>query len=211
MNKKKYILMPMGMIAVVFYFAHIIIGQLLWKEYNPITTDISTLTSIGAPNRLLLIGFTAIYGIALLLFFIGMIIKSNKEYHKITSSGWIVLLIMNLVSMTGYGLFPLSTDKTALNFTNTMHIVVTIIVVITTIAGSFLLAYGYLKKEKMKKLGNFIFISAILITLFGMLNPIGMANHWNILGLSERAVIFTLQILIFIISFYYTFQKRSAS
>ena len=36
-----------------------------------------------------------------------------------------------------------------------MHIAVTVVIV-TTIAYSFILTYGYLKQEKMQKLDNFI-------------------------------------------------------
>ncbi len=50
-----------------------------------------------------------------------------------------------------------------------MHIAVTVAVV-TTIASVFTLAYEYLVKEKMKNLGKFILIMAIIITLCGMMN-----------------------------------------
>ncbi|WP_419725669.1 hypothetical protein [Terrisporobacter petrolearius] len=56
----------------------------------------------------------------------------------------------------------------------------------------------------MKELGNFILIMAIIITLCGMMNPISMKIGLNILGLTERLVIYSLQILIFVLSIYYT-------
>ncbi|MEW9077041.1 hypothetical protein [Terrisporobacter glycolicus] len=61
-----------------------------------------------------------------------------------------------------------------------------------------------LTQEKMKELGNFILIMAIIITLCGIMNPISMKIGLNILGLTERLVIYSLQILIFVLSFYYT-------
>ncbi len=204
---KKFILLsaPFGMIGVIAYMAHIVIGQLLWPDYNWITTDISTLTAINAPNRELLLVFTTIYGIFMLIFVLGMIFKSFKDYNNPLKLGYCVLLLMNLVSIFGYNIFPLSEDKTIMNFNNMMHIVVTIIVVFTTITASYLLAYGYLKQEKSIKLGKFILVMAIIITITGALNPIAINNHLNILGLTERAVIFSLQIMIFYLSTYYTF------
>lgn len=207
MRKIENIAMPLGMVGVIAYFLHTFIGQLLWSEYNPITTDISSLTALGAPNRNLLLFFTAVYGVATILFVIGMIIKSFRKYHSAVRIGWIVLLVMNLVSMFGYSLFPLTGDKTVMTLGNTMHIVVTVIVVLTTITAGYVLAFGYLREEKMKKLGMFALIMSIIITLTGALNPIGMANNWNILGLTERAVIYSLQLMIFAFSAYYTFSK----
>ena len=201
-------LFPLGMISVLFYFTHVFLGQMLWKEYNPITTDISSLTAEGAPNANLLRIFTLIYGICFVIFTIGLVVKSFKKYHLITKIGYIIFLLMAIVSVVGYSLFPLTEDKSNMNFQNIMHIVVTILVVFTTLVSLCLISIGYLKKEKIFSLGRISLSAAILISIFGALNPIGMANNWNILGLTERLVIFTLQAFIFYLSFMYTFKIK---
>lgn len=207
MRKIENITMPLGAVGVIAYFLHTFIGQFLWSEYNPITTDISSLTAVDAPNRNLLMVFTTIYSVATILFVIGMILKSFRKYHIAVRIGWLIFLVMNLVSMFGYSLFPLTGDKAEMTLGNFMHIVVTVIVVFTTIAAGFVLAYGYLKQEKMKTIGLFTLVMSIIITITGALNPIGMANNMNILGLTERAVIYTLQLMIFVFSAYYTFSR----
>jgi len=199
-----------GMIAVIFYFIHVFLGQLLWDIYNPITTDISSLTAVGAPNTELLGIFTLIYGVCMVIFAIAMVIESfDKKYNFITKLGFIVLLVMSIISLVGFGLFPLAPDKTTLNFQNMMHIIITGITVLLTIIFLFLLGIGFLKKEKFKKLGKITLGVGILIIIFGTLNPISMALGLNILGLTERLVIFTLQIFIFFLSFIYTFNMSS--
>ena len=203
-SKLEEFFMPLGMIGVVAYMIHIILGNILWHEYNPITTDISSLTADGAPNSSLLRIFTTIYGICMILFTLGMIVKSLKKYHLATRVGYTILLGMEVISLFGYSALPLVGDKTVMNFQNMMHIAVTVAVVITTITSAFTLAYGYLSQEKMKNLGKFILIMAIIITLCGMMNPISMLMNLNIMGLTERLVIYSLQILIFVLSFYYT-------
>lgn len=200
----KKIFFSLGMIGTLFYLVHTILGNILWKEYNPITTDISSLTAIGAPNANLLSIFSSIYGICILLFIIAMLFKSFKEYHILVRIGYLLLFIMGLTSFVGYNLFPLEGDKTVMTFNNMMHIVVTVIVVFTSIGSGFFLAFGYMKQEKLLKLGKIILIFSILITCFGLLNPINMASGWNILGLTERLVIYTLHSLIFYLSFIYT-------
>lgn len=207
MKYTKYFL-PLGMISAVFYFIHVFLGQILWKEYNPITTDISSLTADGAPNASLLRVFAAIYGICFLMFTLSMAVKAFTEYHRVTRIGYVMFFLMALATVIGYSLFPLTGDKTVMNFQNMMHILVTVIVVFTTILSLFLLAFGYLRKEKLKSLGRVCLAAAILITVFGATNPLGMSLKLNILGLSERLVIFTLQLFVFFLSFLYTFHIK---
>ena len=40
-EKLERFLMPLGMVGVIFYLVHTILGNILWPEYNPITMDIS--------------------------------------------------------------------------------------------------------------------------------------------------------------------------
>jgi len=203
--KFQRILSSLGMIVAIFYFIHVFLGQILDKTHNPITTDISSLTAVGAPNSELLTIFTTIYGTCLIIFAIYMFSKSFNEYHKITTIGYGFLLIMAILSTIGFYFFPLASDKTALNFQNTMHIAITGITVLLTILYLSLVSYGYLKKDKLRSIGIVSLIAIILILIFGVVNPISIALSLNILGLTERTVIFTLQAYIFSLSFIYTF------
>ena len=201
---------PFGMAGVVFYLIHTGLGRILWPEYNPVTMDISSLTAQNAPNADLLRVFTTIYGICMLVFVAGMIAKAFRQYNRAVRAGYLILIAMELVSVFGYALFPLTGDKTVMTFQNMMHIVVTVIVVFTTIASGFFLAAGYRKEAGTRKLGNFLLVMAILITVAGMSNPIGMGAGLNILGLTERLVIYSVQLMIFVLSAYYTFGRREA-
>ncbi len=202
------LLMPLGMISAFFYFLHVFLGQMLWKEYNPITTDISSLTADGAPNADLLRVFTLIYGVCFLVFTLGMILRTWKENHIVTRIGYILFFVMAVTTVVGYNLFPLTGNKNEMNFQNMMHIIVTVIVVFTTILSIFIIAFGYLKKDKLKILGRICLLTAFLITIFGATNPIGMGLQLNILGLSERLVIYTLQLFVFFLSFLYSFDIK---
>lgn len=208
MKKIEKFLIPLGMVSSLVYVIHTILGNILWEEYNPVTMDISSLTAVGAPNRELLSVFTTIYGICAILFALVMFKKAFVEKDKMIKMGWFIFLIMELVSYFGYMFFPLTGDKTEMTFGNLMHIVVTIVVVFSTIASGFVLACGYLKNQSYKKLGRFMFVMAFLITFFGMLNPIGMSCEWNVLGLTERLVIYLLQLMTFVVSGYFSMQIK---
>ncbi|MBZ9571634.1 DUF998 domain-containing protein [Methanobrevibacter sp. TMH8] len=197
-------LMPFGMIATIFYFFHVFLGQIIWEGYNPITTDISTLTAVGSPNVELLSIFTFFYGLFLIFFSIGMVVKFFRGNNNLIKIGCSLLLIMSVISFIGFAFFPLSVDKTAINFQNMMHIIITGIVVVLTISYQFFIAFGFLK-DKFKALGLISLILAILTVLFGFLTPLSLSFGLNIIGLTERLVIFTILIYIFFLSMVYTF------
>jgi hypothetical protein len=205
MRKFERIAIPLGMLGILIYLAHTLLGRMLWAEYNPVTMDISSLTAEGAPNAGFLRVLTTVYGLCMIAFATGMMLKAFRKFGALVRAGSVTLLAMEVVSMFGYMLFPLSGDKTVLTFGNLMHIVVTVIVVLTTIACGFLLAAGYLKREKLTSLGRFTLVMAILITLTGMTTPIGMASGWNLLGVTERLSIYSLQAMLFVLSAYFTF------
>ena len=202
-------LMPFGMIGVISYFIHVFLGQFLWEDYNPITTDISSLTANGAPNAELLGVFTFIYGICFLFFALGMLLIAYEKYHKITKIGFFIFFIMSFVSLIGFSFFPLTSDKLAMNFQNMMHYLTTAIVVLSTIISLYFIGYGYLKQEKLKKLARVTLATVSLIALFGFFNPLAMAFQLDILGLTERLVIFTLLIFTFFLSLIYSFNVNS--
>jgi hypothetical protein len=124
MKKIEKFLIPLGMAGVLFYFLHTVLGNILWPEYDPITMDISSLTAEGAPNAQLLRVLSLIYGICMILMVIGLVINAFKRYNGKLKTGCVILLIMQVTSAFGYNLFPLTGDKTEMNFQNMMHIIV---------------------------------------------------------------------------------------
>lgn len=207
MNKKLNtiigFLMLIGMLSFVIYISYAMLGNYLWAEYNPITTDISSLSAVGAPNQNILNPFIMIYGICFLTFtftytFWVFYDKKNRNF-KI---GAILLLLMSIISAFGYNLFPLVGDKTQMTFQNLMHILVTVAVVFLSIAALYFTAVGNLKNKERKKFGMVLIILATIFTVLGATNPIGMAMNLNILGLTERLAIYSLHFIIGIIGIY---------
>lgn len=162
---------------------------------------ISDLTAVTAPNAQLLSVMTSIYGILTLAFSIALYSLLKRHVSRTLRSGLLLLILMEAVSFFGYLLFPLkSVGVEQLSFQNIMHIVVTVIVVVTTIGSTFLLGIGFLKIQRMKKLGLCILTGAVVITLSGASTGFVIANDLPIIGLIERINIFTLLAIIFILS-----------
>lgn len=193
-----------GLLGVIAYTAHVVLGGILWKEYNPITQSISELTGNGAPNAALLSIFTTIYGILVVIFSVCVYINFKTMRVKRTALiGAVLLIIMEVTSLVGYSLFPLNQQQgvSLMDFQNIMHLAVTGVVVICTIGSGYFIGIG-LRRSGIKGIGLFIIICSIVITVFGAFTPISMGAGLPVSGLAERINIFSLQLWISVLSVY---------
>lgn len=94
MNKQvsRYFLLS-GLLGVLFYFLHILIGGILWSGYNHLIQPISDLTASGAPNRSILLIFTTIYGLLCIFFAINVVRYSKEYFNKLTLIGAIIFYV----------------------------------------------------------------------------------------------------------------------
>lgn len=193
-----------GLLGVIAYTAHVILGGILWKEYNPVSQSISELTGNGAPNAAFLTIFTTIYGILVVIFSVCVYLRfRSMKVRNAALTGAVLLIIMEATSLIGYWLFPLNQQQgvTLMDFQNIMHLVVTAVVVICTIFSGYFIGIG-LRKSGHKGIGLFIIICSIIITVFGAFTPISMGAGLPVSGLAERINIFSLQLWIAVLSVY---------
>lgn len=205
MGKKSFwgILSLCGIIGVAFYTLHVVLGGFLWQGYSHMSQAISELTGEGAPNAQMLRTLTTVYGILMIIFSATVIINFKAmKVKKLAMTGAVLLIIMETVSLIGYGLFPMNEAQSVSSFQNIMHIVVTAVVVLCTICSGYFVGIGLRKTEGMKSIGTFILVCSIVITVFGAITPAAMANGWPFSGLTERINIFTLQIWLSVLSVY---------
>ncbi|MDP2235587.1 MAG: DUF998 domain-containing protein [Bacteroidales bacterium] len=194
------ILLSSGMLAVVIYLLHILIGGYLWKTYSHLQQPISDLTATGAPNRFLLLLFTNIYGALALIFAVSFTFFEGNEHRKLVFWGGISFIILHLVSIS-YSFFPQDLPGAEPSFAGMMHLAVTFVIVPFTILTPLLIGYGLKKEKAWKALGNFSLICGMLIIVFGGLSGFFFAKELPYFGLVERINIGILQIWTFILSY----------
>lgn len=189
-----------GALSVAVYLAHVVLGGLLWPEYSHIRQMISDLTGDGAPNAAMLRVFTTIYGVLACIFSVSLLMSFRAlQVRRAARIGAVLLIIMEVSSLVGYGLFPLS-ESAEMNVQNVGHIVVTAVVVLTTVTCGFFIAAGLLKTDGFKKLGVFMLVCSCVMVVAGLMTPVTMATGWPIGGLVERINILTLQLWILVLS-----------
>ena len=198
--------MMTGMIAVCLYFLHIIIGSILWKEYDNLKQPISDLTASGSPNRNLLLIFTNVYGFMAIVFALSFTILESRKHNRLVLWGGILFVILHCISLS-YAFFPEDLPNHAMTFSGTMHIIVTALIVPFTILTPILIGLGYMKEQVWKRFGYKSIITGLLILVFGGTTALFFAFKWPYFGLIERINICTLQSWTFYFSFRLTFVK----
>ena len=195
MKNKKLInwLCLSGVISIIFYLLHDIIGAMNYSGYNWMSQAVSDLTSTDAPSFVVASGFVTVYKILNCLCCALLCILIKNEDKKTLRLGVYLFSIMNFISAIGYALFPLSSAGYDGSLQSFIHVyILTTLVVILSIISLVLIAIGSFK-SKYKLLG----ISAIISLVLMFIGAVGSANvSKDIFGIVERfstysAVVFT--------------------
>lgn len=181
-----------GLLSILFYFLHDIIGAQHYPGYEWMRQAVSDLTATDAPSFAVASGYSNVYHIfcCLCSAFLCILVRNERKVFK---AGIYLFSLMNAVSAIGYSLFPLSGsgyDGSAQSF---VHVyVITILVVLLSIISLILIAIGSFKNKK--RLLGILSIAALFCMFFGAAGSAAMPKE--IFGVIERfstysAVIFT--------------------
>lgn len=183
-----------GVISILFYVLHDIIGAMNYPGYNWMSQAVSDLTATDSPSFVISSGFVTVYKILNCLCCALLCILTKNENKKL-KIGIYLFSIMNFISAIGYALFPLSSSGFDGSIQSIIHVyVLTVLVVLLSIISLILIAVGSFKGENRHKfLGIFSTISLVLM----FIGAVGSQNvPKEIFGVIERfstysAVIFT--------------------
>jgi len=181
-----------GVFAFVFYALHVLYGTKNYPGYDWIKQAVSDLTATDAPSYIIASRFTALYGALSCLCCVILCLLLHNGESKVFRIGIIFYTIMNWVSFVGYTSFPLSSSGYKGTFQDIMHFyVVTISVVVLSIASLVLIIVGGLKKNNHIVIG----VLAILALASMFFGSIGMGIFSKeIFGLLERFSVFSVVI-----------------
>ncbi len=176
-----------GPLAFVFYVLHDLLGSLHYPGYNPLTQAVSDLTAASAPSRWIAQPLSSCYGF---LSVICSVLACFYLYRKVNKTQWIGLLVfvfMNLSSAVGYAIFPLSEAGAPDGFQNQMHIVVTIVVVVSSIVSLILITVG----SRMKSGDSALGVAALPAFLLMLAGAIGTnVVPAGVFGIVERLSVY---------------------
>lgn len=181
-----------GILSVVFYLLHDIIGAANYPGYQWTKQAVSDLTALDAPSFSIARALSGIHGIftGICCAFLCVMLADTRKSLKI---GVFLFTAMHGVSAIGYSLFPLSGSGYDGSVQSFIHVyIVTVLVVILSIASLTLIAVGSFRDHR-KGLG-FLSLAALAGMFFGAVGSMNVPKE--IFGVVERfstysAVVFT--------------------
>lgn len=199
-------LTTLGMLGVLAYVLHVMLGGVLWKGYSHLMQPISDLTASGAPDRALLGYILNVYAVCMIIFGISAFMYIRRYNSKVANVGIGMFTIMQLISAS-YGFFPEDLKGNPLTFLGLMHYVVTAAIVPLTILSPLLVGIGFRKIPQFKVYSMYSILTSIVIFLAGGISVIIAVNSLHYFGLVERINIGTLELWIFVMSFRFFTEK----
>jgi len=149
-----------GVIGLVFYILHDIVGAMYYPDYDWMSQAVSDLTATTAQSFVIASGLSSIYGIFNCLCCAMVCVAVQDRVGRIFRLGVYLFTAMNFISAVGYALFPLSESGYAGRFQDIMHLyVVTALVVVLSITSLILIAVGGFKSKVNKPLAVISLIS----------------------------------------------------
>lgn len=172
----------LGIVSLLSYTAMVLFSPLAYPGYDWLSMAVSDLSAEGAPSRELAGQLNALYGPCGLVSIMAVCVGVSGCKSKVMKLGIYSFAAMEWVSSVGYDLFPWVSDAPASNPQNVMHLGVTVLVVVLSLAALVLVAIGA-GKEQIKSLK----IWAVVCLVSMLLGPIGTALLPKaVFGLFER-------------------------
>ena len=181
-----------GILNVVFYLLHDVIGAVNYPGYEWTRQAVSDLTALDAPSFPIARALSGIHGTftGICCAFLCVMLANARKSLKI---GVWLFAAMHGVSAIGYSLFPLSGSGYDGSVQSFIHVyIVTVLVVVLSIVSLILIAVGSFREHR-KALG-LLSLAALACMFFGAVG--GMTLPKEIFGVAERfstysAVVFT--------------------
>ena len=182
-----------GIISLLSYSAMVIFSPLAYPGYDWLTMAVSELSAVGAPSEKLASQLNCLFGpcglVSIMAVCLAMVfVKSNA-----LKTGVYLFAAMEWVCSVGYTMFPWSENS----FQNTMHLIVTVLVVVLSVVSLILIGIGSLKEE-LQSLSFWSFICLFMM----LMGPVGMNLFPSLFGLFERFSTFSAVIFNCILGIY---------
>ena len=193
-----------GVIAAIFYLRHVIVGRMVWSDYNPLIQPISDLTAVSSISQPVASRILWGYNIFNLLF-CGVLLVFFKSFfpiNKMFYSGLVLKTLAELLSTFGYKVFPLADTTWGNSFQNIMHYAITAVIVFSYIVLSILLAIGLSKAKTYPMMTRFLKIFSIIFIASGFFTVLATQVLPSYIGLIERVNLYSLMVLNVVLAFW---------
>lgn len=171
-----------GFISLLSYTAMVLFSPLAYPGYDWMSMAVSDLSAVGAPSADLARQLNALFGPCAIVSIMGVCVGVSGYRFGFFKAGIYSYVLMEWLCNVGYSLFPWVQDEAITHFQNFMHLLVTALVVLLSIAGLIFIAIGA-KREGIRSLS----VWAIVCLVAMVIGPLGTALLPKaVFGLFER-------------------------
>ena len=176
-----------GIISFLSYTAAVFLAPLAYPGYNPLAQAVSDLSAANAPSLSLWNQLSALYNVCEVLCVMMVCIGIQGKKTKLLRLGIYIFAAMEFISATGYRMFPLSDSGYAGTFQDVMHMIITALVVLLSIASLTVIIVAGAKDKGCRSYG-ICAAAALFMMLVGALGmKIVPADYF---GVVERFSVF---------------------
>ena len=188
---KKTLLQRLGLLGVVSflsYTAAVVFAPLAYPGYNWMAQAVSGLSAANAPSLALWNQLSALYNVCEVVCVTVVCIGIQGWKTKLLRSGIYLFAVMEWISAVGYRMFPLSNSGYVGAFQDVMHMAVTALVVLLSIASLVIIIVAGAKSKSCRSYG----VCAAVALAMMLVGAVGMklvpAAYF---GVVERFSVFT--------------------
>mgnify|MGYP005757563111 CR=1 FL=1 len=170
---KKTLVQKLGLLGIVSflsYTAAVVFAPLAYPGYDWLSQAVSDLSAANAPSLMLWNQLTAFYNVCEVVCVTVVCIGISGQKTKLLRTGIYLFAVMEWISAVGYRAFPLSDSGYAGAFQDVMHMVVTVAVVLLSIASLTLIIIAGAKNKDCRSCG----ICATVALVMMLVGALGM-------------------------------------
>ena len=143
----------LGIVSFLSYTAAVVFAPLAYPGYNWMAQAVSDLSASNAPSLALWNQLTALYNVCEVVCVTIVCIGIQGQKTKLLRSGIYLFAAMEWLSAVGYRMFPLSGSGYAGEFQDVMHMAVTALVVLLSIASLTVIIIAGAKSKNCRSYG----------------------------------------------------------
>lgn len=170
---KKTLVQKLGLLGIVSflsYAAAVVLAPLAYPQYNWLAQAVSDLSAATAPSLSLWNQLSALYNVCEVVCVTVVCIGIQGRKNKLLRVGVYLFAAMEWISAVGYRMFPLSDSGYAGAFQDVMHMAVTALVVLLSLASLVLILLAGCRDRSCRSYG----ICAGIALLMMLVGAVGM-------------------------------------
>ena len=179
-----------GVLALLSYIAAVVFSALAYPGYNWMAQAVSDLSAEAAPSRQLWNRLAAPYNICSVVCAtsVALFVSQERVSSRSFRVGLYLFMAMNWFSAVGYGMFPLADGgKEIATFEEMMHMVVTMAVVLLSIASLICLIIAGYRENSVRGIGLWAAVALVLMMVGSIGTGIVPQQYF---GIVERFSVF---------------------